>query len=126
MAKGRPNLTIVTHAMTNKILFGKQAIGVEYIQGADQNNETRSMPIKKSVCAGAIASPQILQRSGVGQSTFLKSMDIEVIHDLPGVGENLQDHLEMCIYNINVNNLYRSTLHSNGITSQPLAQNGCF
>jgi choline dehydrogenase len=95
MAKGRPNLTIVTHAMTNKILFGKQAIGVEYIQGADQNNETRSMPIKKSVCAGAIASPQILQRSGVGQSTFLKSMDIDVVHDLPGVGENLQDHLEM-------------------------------
>ncbi|MDU7369154.1 MAG: GMC oxidoreductase, partial [Acinetobacter baumannii] len=41
------------------------------------------------------ASPQILQRSGVGQSTFLKSMDIDVVHDLPGVGENLQDHLEM-------------------------------
>ncbi|ELW76922.1 MULTISPECIES: choline dehydrogenase [Acinetobacter calcoaceticus/baumannii complex] len=97
MAKGRPNLTILTHATTNKILFNqKQAIGVEYIIGADQNNLQRAL-VKREVllCAGAIASPQILQRSGVGQSTFLKSMDIDVVHDLPGVGENLQDHLEM-------------------------------
>lgn len=97
MAKGRPNLTIVTHAMTNKILFsGKQAIGVEYIQGANKNDLKKVLANKEVLlCAGAIASPQILQRSGVGQSTFLKSMDIDVVHDLPGVGENLQDHLEM-------------------------------
>lgn len=97
MAKGRPNLTIVTHAMTNKILFShKQAIGVEYIIGADQTNMKQAYAKREVLlCAGAIASPQILQRSGVGQSTFLKSMDIEVVQDLPGVGENLQDHLEM-------------------------------
>ncbi|WON81573.1 choline dehydrogenase [Acinetobacter sp. UGAL515B_02] len=97
MAKGRPNLTIVTHAMTNKILFsGKQAIGVEYIQGANKNDLKKVLANKEVLlCAGAIASPQILQRSGVGQSTFLKSMNIDVVHDLPGVGENLQDHLEM-------------------------------
>ena len=60
----------------------KQAIGVEYIIGADQNNLQRAL-VKREVllCAGAIASPQILQRSGVGQSTFLKSMDIDVVHD---------------------------------------------
>lgn len=97
MAKERPNLTIITHAMTNKILFnGKQAIGVEYIQGADKRDLKKVMTNKEVLlCAGAIASPQILQRSGVGESTFLKSMDIDVVHDLPGVGENLQDHLEM-------------------------------
>lgn len=97
MAKERPNLTIITHAMTNKILFnGKQAIGVEYIQGADKRDLKKVMANKEVLlCAGAIASPQILQRSGVGESTFLKSMDIDVVHDLPGVGENLQDHLEM-------------------------------
>ena len=97
MAKGRPNLTIVTHAMTNKILFShKQAIGVEYIIGSDPANMKQAHAKREVLlCAGAIASPQILQRSGVGQSTFLKSMDIEVVQDLPGVGENLQDHLEM-------------------------------
>ena len=97
MAKDRPNLTIITHAMTNKILFnGKQAIGVEYIQGANQHDLKTVLANKEVLlCAGAIASPQILQRSGVGESTFLKSMDIDVVHDLPGVGENLQDHLEM-------------------------------
>ena len=97
MAKGRPNLTILTHATTNKILFqGKRAIGVEYIQGAN-TAQLHQVYARNEVllCAGAIASPQILQRSGIGQSTFLKSMDIPVVHDLPGVGENLQDHLEM-------------------------------
>jgi choline dehydrogenase len=97
MAKQRPNLTIMTHATTNKILFsGKQAIGVEYLQGANQQQLHQVYANKEVLlCAGAIASPQILQRSGVGQSTFLKSMDIDVVHDLSGVGENLQDHLEM-------------------------------
>lgn len=97
MAKGRPNLTVLTHATTNKILFqGKRAIGVEYIQGAN-TAQLHQVYARNEVllCAGAIASPQILQRSGIGQSTFLKSMDIPVVHDLPGVGENLQDHLEM-------------------------------
>ncbi|GAA5017018.1 choline dehydrogenase [Acinetobacter puyangensis] len=97
MAKERANLTIVTHATTHKILFNlKQAIGVEYILGADQANMKQAYAKREVLlCAGAIASPQILQRSGVGQSTFLQSMDIDVVQDLPGVGENLQDHLEM-------------------------------
>ncbi len=64
-----PTLTIMTHATTHKILFnGKQAIGVEYLQGAkSETTYFRSMPNKEVLlCAGAIASPQILQRSGVG------------------------------------------------------------
>ncbi len=47
------------------------------------------------VSSGAIASPQLLQRSGVGPRALLESLDIPVVHDLPGVGENLQDHLEL-------------------------------
>ena len=97
MAKQRPNLTILTHATTNKILFsGKQAIGVEYLQGANSHDLHRVYANNEVLlCAGAIASPQILQRSGVGSSRLLRDLDVEVVHDLPGVGENLQDHLEM-------------------------------
>ena len=95
-AKQRSNLTIVTHATTDRILFeGKRAIGVEYLQG-DNKAPVRATARKEILLsAGAIASPQILQRSGVGPAELLKKFNIPVVHDLPGVGENLQDHLEM-------------------------------
>ncbi|VTU07806.1 Choline dehydrogenase [Actinobacillus indolicus] len=93
-ARSRPNLTIVTHALTDRILFSnKRAIGVAYLH-KDQP-ETAYAKREVLLCAGAIASPQILQRSGVGPSNLLRSLDIPVVHDLPGVGANLQDHLEM-------------------------------
>ncbi|EZQ02134.1 choline dehydrogenase [Acinetobacter sp. Ver3] len=97
MAKGRQNLTIITHATTNRILFEKkQAIGVEYILGQDVTNLHKVYAEREVLlCAGAIASPQILQRSGVGAKSLLESLDVKVVQDLPGVGENLQDHLEM-------------------------------
>lgn len=93
-AKDRPNLTIVTHAVTDRILFsGKRAIGVAYLHG----DERVSAHVRREVlvCSGAIASPQLLQRSGVGRSAWLRELDVPLVHDLPGVGENLQDHLEM-------------------------------
>ena len=95
-AKARSNLTIVTHALTDRVLFsGKRAVGVAYLQhGAAVNAHARREVL---VCSGAIASPQLLQRSGVGRSTWLRELDIPLVHDLPGVGENLQDHLEMYI-----------------------------
>lgn len=95
-AKQRSNLTIVTHATTDRILFeGKRAIAVEYLQG-DNKTPVRATARKEVLLsAGAIASPQILQRSGVGPAELLKKFNIPVVHDLPGVGENLQDHLEM-------------------------------
>ncbi|SDT30543.1 choline dehydrogenase [Pseudomonas oryzae] len=95
-ARGRPNLTIVTHALTERILFsGKRAIGVAYLHG-DSNQPTRVRARREVLlCAGAIASPQILQRSGVGPAALLRDLDVTVVHDLPGVGANLQDHLEM-------------------------------
>jgi len=95
-AKQRSNLTIVTRATTDRILFeGKRAVGVSY-QHKDQTIEVRAHR-EVLVCSGAIASPQLLQRSGVGNAELLKQFDIPVVHDLKGVGENLQDHLEMYI-----------------------------
>ena len=94
MARARQNLTIVTHALTDKILFaGKRAVGVAYLKG----NISLQAQAKREVllCSGAIASPQILQRSGVGAATLLRELDIPLVHDLLGVGANLQDHMEI-------------------------------
>ncbi len=95
-AKVRSNLSIVTHALTDRILFdGKRAIGVDYLIG-DSNTPVRAKARREVLLSsGAIASPQILQRSGVGPAALLRDLDIPVVHDLPGVGANLQDHLEM-------------------------------
>ncbi|WP_175943455.1 choline dehydrogenase [Caballeronia sp. BCC1704] len=93
-ARHRANLTIVTHAATDRVLFsGKRAIGVAYLHGGQR--ETAHVRREVLVCCGAIASPQLLQRSGVGPSSWLKELEIPLVHHLPGVGENLQDHLEM-------------------------------
>uniref|UniRef100_UPI001E629045 GMC family oxidoreductase N-terminal domain-containing protein n=1 Tax=Proteus mirabilis TaxID=584 RepID=UPI001E629045 len=87
---------IVTHALTDHIVFdGKKAVGVEWLEG-DSSAPSKAMANKEVLlCAGAIASPQILQRSGVGNPELLRQFDIPLVHALPGVGENLQDHLEM-------------------------------
>lgn len=95
-ARGRPNLTIRTHALTDHIIFaGKRAVGVEWLEGESTIPSKATANKEVLLCAGAIASPQILQRSGVGNPELLRQFDIPVVHDLPGVGENLQDHLEM-------------------------------
>ncbi len=94
MAKARANLTIVTHAVTDRIVFaGRRAVGVDYLQG----NTSLQAYAKREVllCSGAIASPQILQRSGVAAAELLRELDIHLVHDLPGVGANLQDHMEI-------------------------------
>ena len=92
-AKKRANLTILKHALVFKIVFdGKTATGIQCeIRGASKLFGAKSEVI---LCAGAIGSPQLLQVSGVGSSVALMAAGIEVVHDLPGVGENLQDHLE--------------------------------
>ncbi|MDI1299627.1 choline dehydrogenase [Methylotenera sp.] len=93
-ARDRKNLTIITHALTDRILFtGKRATGVAYLLGG----KSRQANAKREVllCAGAIASPPILQRSGVGPAALLRDLDIPLVHDLPGVGANLQDHMEI-------------------------------
>jgi len=96
MARERANLHIITHALTERILFeGTRAVGVAYLQGSsDQPIEVKARR-EVLLCGGAIASPQILQRSGVGPAELLERLDIPLVHELPGVGQNLQDHLEM-------------------------------
>jgi choline dehydrogenase len=90
--KSRPNLTIETHALTRKILLdGKRATGVEYSQKGALKRATAKREVL--LCGGTIHSPQILQVSGIGPGGLLQSLGIEVKHDLPGVGENLQDHI---------------------------------
>jgi choline dehydrogenase len=95
-ARERPNLTIVTHALTDRILFsGKRASGVAYLLGDNDTPITVNARREVLLCGGAIASPQVLQRSGVGPAALLRELDIPLVHDLPGVGQNLQDHLEV-------------------------------
>jgi choline dehydrogenase len=89
----RPNLDVETFAFTTKVLFeGNRAIGVEYTRYGRRKEEARAAEI--ILCGGAINSPQLLQLSGVGAAGELRPLGIDVVDDLPGVGENLQDHLE--------------------------------
>jgi choline dehydrogenase len=97
-ARGRPNLEIVTHAQTERVLFdGRRAVGVAYRQGGRNGGKLSEARCRGEVIlsAGAIGSPQILLLSGVGPGAQLQSFDIPVVHDLAGVGRNLQDHLQV-------------------------------
>lgn len=94
--KDRENLTIKLHSQATKILFeGKKAVGVEYIT----KDGTRETVYGGEIisCGGAINSPQLLQLSGIGNADELKNLGIEPVADLKGVGENLQDHLELYV-----------------------------
>jgi len=92
----RPNLEVVTRAMVSRVLFeGKTAVGVEYRRGRHAAQQVRATTVILS--GGAINSPQLLQLSGVGNAAELSALGIDVVHDLPGVGENMQDHLEVYI-----------------------------
>lgn len=92
----RPNLTIVTMAHATKIEFeGKRATGVRYrAGGADKRVEANREII---LCGGAFASPQLLQLSGVGRPDDLQRHGVGVTHELPGVGQNLRDHLDFIL-----------------------------
>ena len=90
----RPNLTVITGAHTTRILLeGKRAVGVEYREG----NALKQLQARREVllCAGALQSPQILMLSGIGPAAELQKHGIEVKHELPGVGENLHDHIDV-------------------------------
>ena len=92
--KDRKNLTIITKSITKRLLFEKsKCIGLEYINGKNVHQVYAEREVL--VCGGAINSPQILQLSGIGKGDYIKKWGLGVVADLPGVGENLQDHLDV-------------------------------
>ena len=92
----RPNLEVVTRAFVTRVLFnGTRAVGVEYIPRRGAPLLVRAGEV--ILCGGAFNSPQLLQVSGVGPAPVLRKAGVEVRHDLPGVGEHLQDHLEVYV-----------------------------
>ena len=94
-ARGRPNLTVVTKALTERVLLeGRRAVGVAYLAGGVAPTFVHARR-EVILSAGSIGSPHLLHLSGIGPGAVLTAAGIETIHDLPGVGENLQDHLEV-------------------------------
>ncbi len=92
---GRSNLEVRCRTFVSRILFeGQRAVGVE-LNERGQRREVRAGEV--ILCGGAFNSPHLLQLSGVGNAEELRALGAEVVHDLPGVGENLQDHLEVYI-----------------------------
>jgi choline dehydrogenase-like flavoprotein len=92
--RSRPNLTVLTGAITDKVLLdGKRATGVEILRGGAR--ETISARREVIVSAGAVASPGVLERSGIGRREVLEPLGIPVLHELPAVGENVSEHRAM-------------------------------
>ena len=92
---GRPNLDVRTRALVTRVLFdGKRASGVEYSRGRTVHRVGGGKVI---LSGGAINSPQLLQLSGIGNAAELEALGIRALQHLPGVGENLQDHLEVYV-----------------------------
>jgi len=90
----RPNLTVLTRAVSARILMeGKRAVGVAYHQGSELKDVRARREV--IVCAGTFGSPQLLMLSGIGPGAQLQRLGIPVVHDLAGVGENLQDHIDL-------------------------------
>ncbi len=112
-ARGRPNLRIETRAQATRVLFeGRRACGIEYRSDVHASHDgagtvsasgvsVQTGPLRTArarreviLCAGALQTPQLLQLSGIGDPALLRRFDIDVVQALPGVGENLQDHLQ--------------------------------
>ena len=94
--RDRPNLTVRLGAQVTRVLLeGKRAVGVEMADGSTL--ETIRADREVIVSSGAMGSPKLLLQSGIGPAAHLRSVGVDVKHDLPGVGENLQDHLDLFV-----------------------------
>jgi len=88
----RPNLRVETRALAHRVLFeGRRAVGVEYARAGVMHRARAQGEVL--LAGGSINSPQLLQLSGVGPAALLREHGLAVVHDLPGVGDNLQDHV---------------------------------
>ncbi len=139
-ARQRSNLTVACEAQaTGLVLDGKRAVGIRYRQGGTDKLARCSGEVL--LCAGAIQSPQLLQLSGIGPADLLRRHGVTVVHDLPGVGENLQDHLQIRLTfectqpttNDQLNSLFGQArlglqwlLHRSGPLAVGINQGGCF
>jgi choline dehydrogenase len=140
-AKDRPNLRIETGAHVTGLLFeGRRAVGVRYTQGGIER--TARCRAEVLLAAGAIQTPQILQLSGLGPGRLLSQFGIPVVKELAGVGENLQDHLQVRLYyectkpittNDQLNSLFGKVgiglqwlMHRSGPLAVGINQVGCF
>ncbi|MCC8932488.1 GMC family oxidoreductase [Rhizobium sp. 'Codium 1'] len=98
-AKGRPNLSVWTQSHVERLILETSGSGRKRCAGVVVQRQGRSVQVRARreviLSAGAIGSPQLLQLSGIGPAGLLKQHGIEVAHELPGVGENLQDHLQI-------------------------------
>ncbi|HEX7864834.1 MAG TPA: choline dehydrogenase [Variovorax sp.] len=139
--KRRPNLRIETEAMAERLVFdGRRAAGITYRQGGELKNARCRAEVLLS--AGSLQSPQLLQLSGIGPRALLDRFGIPLVHELPGVGENLQDHLQIrlgyeCTKPITTNDQLNSwfgqvgmglewLLHRTGPLAVGINQGGCF
>ena len=96
-AMGRPNLTLVMHALTHRVLLdGRRAVGVEYSRGGRVVRAKARREVILS--AGPFNSPKILMLSGIGDGDHLRTHGIETAHHLPGVGQNMQDHIGVSLH----------------------------
>ena len=125
-ARSRANLSVEVNAQATRILFeGTRATGVEYRQGGELKRVSATREV--ILAAGSLQSPQLLQLSGVGPGPLLQQFGVPVVHDLPGVGENLQDHLQLrvifkCTKPITTNDDLASTWRSAKIGLQWLTR----
>ncbi len=124
--RNRKNLDIVTHAYTQRLAFAEnepnRVSGVEYLRKGVAQSAALKDGGELILSSGAIGSPQILELSGIGRGDILKSAGIDVCHELRGVGEALQDHLQIrLVYEVNVptlNDVINNVFHRMGIGLQ--------
>ncbi|GHA58583.1 choline dehydrogenase [Amylibacter ulvae] len=108
--KKRPNLEVITHAHTESLIFDqtdtRRVVGVRYSRKGQTHELMLNPGGEVILSAGAIGSPQILELSGIGRGDVLRNAGVEVRHELAGVGENLQDHLQIrLVYEVNAQTL---------------------
>ena len=141
----RPNLTIATGALAERILLENgRAVGVEYRQSAKKGASQLNRAFAQGeviLCGGVINSPQLLELSGIGQRERLESLGIPIAQELPGVGENLQDHLtvnvQQGLHGVHtfyeetrplsmLKNLFKYLFSGRGLLAHPASQVGAF
>jgi choline dehydrogenase-like flavoprotein len=94
----RPNLVVRTRAHATRILLEHgRAVGVEYVEGESRDPQTARADAEVLITSGAIGSPKLLLLSGIGPADELRTLGIAALHDLPGVGRNLQDHIDVYV-----------------------------